>query len=376
MADPTPNNSKWLTPRTIAFAVCLALTGVILITLQTLVDSENRLFLSESRAHVLDHTSVVRAELEHELNSELLLTRGLVTHISRSPDITEDQFSDIAQDFYSISKHIRNIGLAKGLVLTFVHPIEGNETAIGLVYDENPAQWPAVEKAIKTRQTVIAGPLELVQGGQAIISRTPIFLPRDVAPNDQTYYGIVSTVLNIDSLLNAGGINGREEIETALRTVGELDGDGQVFQGDPTIFQQDPVILDITLPTGAWQLAAIPADGWPTSAPFVKTHRTVAGVTAVFMNVAVTLIALEFERRRKLEVEQKELIAELQTALQEVKTLSGLLPICASCKNIRDDKGYWQQIEGYFHTHSDVKFSHGMCPKCAEKMYAEIDALE
>ena len=74
------------------------------------------------------------------------------------------------------------------------------------------------------------------------------------------------------------------------------------------------------------------------------------------------------ERRRKA-AEREELIAELQQALSEVKTLSGLLPICSSCKKIRDDKGYWNQIESYITSHSDALFSHGICPECAKNLY-------
>jgi hypothetical protein len=62
----------------------------------------------------------------------------------------------------------------------------------------------------------------------------------------------------------------------------------------------------------------------------------------------------------------------LQTALNEVKTLKGILPICASCKKIRDDKGYWNQIESYIHDHSEAEFSHGICPECVKKMYPKL----
>lgn len=60
-------------------------------------------------------------------------------------------------------------------------------------------------------------------------------------------------------------------------------------------------------------------------------------------------------------------------AQKEVKVLSGLLPICSSCKNIRDDKGYWSQIEGYIQKHSNAQFSHSVCPKCAKKLYPDLD---
>ena len=63
---------------------------------------------------------------------------------------------------------------------------------------------------------------------------------------------------------------------------------------------------------------------------------------------------------------------ELQKALSEIKTLSGLLPICASCKKIRDDKGYWNQIELYIRDHTEAEFSHSLCPICAEKLYGEL----
>ncbi len=71
--------------------------------------------------------------------------------------------------------------------------------------------------------------------------------------------------------------------------------------------------------------------------------------------------------------ERESLIARLQQALQEVKTLSGLLPICASCKRIRnDDDSSWQQIEDYIATHSDADFTHGICPECARRLYPEL----
>ena len=72
---------------------------------------------------------------------------------------------------------------------------------------------------------------------------------------------------------------------------------------------------------------------------------------------------------REAAVEREKLIARLKKALSEVKVLSGMLPICTSCKKIRDDKGYWKQIESYISEHSDALFSHSICPDCAEKLY-------
>jgi hypothetical protein len=73
---------------------------------------------------------------------------------------------------------------------------------------------------------------------------------------------------------------------------------------------------------------------------------------------------------RTLQLNQKNI--ELETALAEVKKLSGFLPICASCKKIRDDKGYWSQIEEYIRDRSEAQFSHSICPDCARKLYPEL----
>jgi len=69
--------------------------------------------------------------------------------------------------------------------------------------------------------------------------------------------------------------------------------------------------------------------------------------------------------------ELRRLNNELKIALDNVKVLSGLLPICANCKKIRDDKGYWEAVDGYFTKHSDVQFTHGICPDCIKKYYPE-----
>ena len=76
--------------------------------------------------------------------------------------------------------------------------------------------------------------------------------------------------------------------------------------------------------------------------------------------------------RKNIEADRDQLIHHLQEALANVKSLSGMLPICAGCKKIRDDKGYWSQVESYIQSHSEAKFSHGMCPDCLKKWYPDL----
>ena len=93
----------------------------------------------------------------------------------------------------------------------------------------------------------------------------------------------------------------------------------------------------------------------------------------IFTDLKRTNDELVKEIRQKEDIQKKNegLIEELKQALREIKSLQGILPICSSCKQIRDDKGAWNQLERYIETHADVKFSHGLCRTCADKMYGD-----
>lgn len=80
----------------------------------------------------------------------------------------------------------------------------------------------------------------------------------------------------------------------------------------------------------------------------------------------------EIDARKKIEAECDQINSELQAALENAKTLSGYLPICASCKKIRDDRGYWHQVEVYIREHSEAQLSHGICQDCANRLYPEF----
>jgi uncharacterized PurR-regulated membrane protein YhhQ (DUF165 family) len=101
--------------------------------------------------------------------------------------------------------------------------------------------------------------------------------------------------------------------------------------------------------------------------PVLAILRQVAEI-----KVELSLAQKEIEQRIQAEKERDRVIKELQKALSEVKTLRGFIPICASCKNIRDDKGYWKKIEEYIQSHSDAEFSHSICPDCAKKLYPDF----
>lgn len=89
--------------------------------------------------------------------------------------------------------------------------------------------------------------------------------------------------------------------------------------------------------------------------------------------LGLTLILTDITARKKAEAERDTLIVELKEALSKVKVLSGLIPVCTRCKKIRDDKGYWNQLESYIEKYSDASFTHSLCPECADELYGDDD---
>jgi len=100
-----------------------------------------------------------------------------------------------------------------------------------------------------------------------------------------------------------------------------------------------------------------------TAKPLLDAKEKVVGIVESFLDIT---------DRKTLEREKEKLIAELQASLEKVKTLSGLIPICASCKQVRDDQGYWSQVEAYVARYSEAQFSHSICPGCLKKLYPEF----
>jgi len=92
--------------------------------------------------------------------------------------------------------------------------------------------------------------------------------------------------------------------------------------------------------------------------------------------IGILIVSRDITERKRNKEQRDKLISNLQKALGEVKTLSGLLPICSYCKKIRDDKGYWKQIESYIHEHSEAEFSHGICQECAKVHFPDLDIYD
>ena len=95
-------------------------------------------------------------------------------------------------------------------------------------------------------------------------------------------------------------------------------------------------------------------------------------VTALVVILSGTIAQYMANKITKAYEKEREINVKLEASIKEIKLLRGILPICVSCKKIRDDKGFWKQVEAYITEHSEAQFSHGLCPECTKKLYPEL----
>ncbi len=283
----------------------------------------------ELRLDTLNRLSTVRARLEGELNGTLLLTGSLSAIVAVHPDLTADEFAGIARQMMAQRPNIRNIGMARGTVMTYVYPAEGNAAILGVDYRDLPEQWPAIERMFATRQSILAGPVTLVQGGVAIVGRTPVFTtPPGGEPGSGPPWGVVSIPVHLSGLLADAGLDDpATDLDIAIRGRDGLGADGDVFHGDPALFDRDPVLTEVILPGGRWVMAGLPRGGWNAREPVsVLQLRTLGGGLALLVGVLaffwVRHLGAQTEARGRLEASENRLSAILAAAPFPLAVLS------------------------------------------------------
>ncbi|MDF3124861.1 ATP-binding protein [Rheinheimera sp. 1928-s] len=201
----------------------------------------------------------LRSFVESELNTSLYMSLGLASHIRASDGkLAEKEMLFLLQSLLEQGKHIRNIGLAPGNVLTLIYPVQGNERALGLNYQNLPQQWPDIKQLIDAKEPRLVGPVALVQGGDGYVYRLPLFL------NDGSYWGIISTVLDL-SAFNQMLLQQANSYQVQVGIREKNAGSGQALFGYSDLFSEEALILDLNIKGAQWQIAVRfmdEATGW------------------------------------------------------------------------------------------------------------------
>ena len=262
----------------------------------------------QRRGGVRADMETIRGALSREILGAIYLTEGIAAHVAVEGAISDDRFRALAAELLRRSDFIRNIAVAPDNVVRLVYPLPGNERAIGLRYTESPAQWPSVERMMRERRLIVAGPVALVQGGVGVIGRTPIYVPDPAAgPGARRYWGLTSTVMDFDKLLAHAPIGALgDRLTLALRGRDGTGDRGDVFWGDGGVFASAPVTMDVPLPSGSWTLAAMPRGGWPRFQPLRSSYvLTGAALSAVLAGLLLQNLRTARSRRRVLFKQQR-----------------------------------------------------------------------
>ena len=297
-----------------------SLTVGIALAITWLIDhSEQQRFHQENRAAVLNQLSTVRARIEGKLNQKLFITQGLFAYVSAiNPNLSQAEFESLAKVMAAQQPNIAGISLYKNNVITHIYPLKGNEKAIGFNPMKIPGEREAFQKAIDTRKTVVAGPvIGIATGVPTFISRTPIFLtPPNAAPASGSYWGMVAVGFDQNPLLQEVGLLDPDaNLQYAIRGKDGLGAAGEIFFGDANIFQGEPVTLEVTLPNGSWQLAAVPVRGWPKSAPISKWFWLGGGLLAFLAGGLVFILVSAPAQLRKVVERATAALRESEEAL-------------------------------------------------------------
>ena len=287
-------------PKLLAYLRDLPLTEGVLAACLVWLLLQSFVWLEQDRRHQAERAvlqgeaATVRARLESELNATLSLSLGLSSFVQAKPDFSQDELAQVAASLIRLQPAIRSVAMAPDNVIRFVYPRMGNEKALGLRYLDTPAQRDAVLRLMREQRPVIAGPIELVQGGIGIVNRIPIVYTR--ANGEPHYWGLASVAINPLPIFDRVGIHATPNgIRYALRGKDGLGAKGEVFLGDAALFG-DPstVLMDVVIPGGSWQLAARAA------APAVGHGLGIQLLLAVLAAIAGALVVYTVSAHQRI----------------------------------------------------------------------------
>lgn len=258
------------------------------------------LALQAQREETLREASLLASRIQSETNSTFYLIVGLGRLIEINGGISDKQFKDICSELVRSRPGLLNIAAAPDMVIRHVYPIKGNEAAMGLDYAKLPNQREAAFRVKESGQPVIAGPISLVQGGEAVIGRFPVYI-QDLDTKERKFWGIISTPFDTAVLYEEVGLTDPSlDLEVSLWGRDSLGADGDVFFGDPKIDAKNPVYFPIELLSGSWQMAAIPKGGWLQTAPHAWLIRITTTVVTILLGLLIWLYYLHSLKEKRI----------------------------------------------------------------------------
>lgn len=332
----------------IVIAVAIALVAIYIKYEQRSLE----LYRYNERENVAAKVLSLMERMEATLNSRIFLTHSLESYVHARGAISEDEFRHLAESLMESSdnRDLRSLQIARGTVIKYVFPMRGNEGVIGLDLMSLPGQSEALRRTIEERKMVLAGPLQLVQGGTALVARKPIFVGEGKA---QHFWGLATVIIDWNVVLKEAGIDELAGLKFALMGRDATGNKGAPFYGDPSVFADMPVTVPVTVPGGMWIIAAIPKEGWISMLPDQVQRRTIALVIILLLLFSTWLLAHYplilrekvrlatrelAEAKKALEQRVEERTAELAESEQRMRRLIDALPFPVAVTAMKDGR--------------------------------------
>lgn len=358
IAWSSSRNKGERTPRWLPIPLGLATMTATFILSQALATKQNQEIAQTIQAHAEEVRTVLSVRMEARILSLLRMAKRWNFGGRPSQAAWEDDAKNYVADFpdFQAIEWIDPANLVRWIV-----PLKGNESKINANITRDGLRHRAVAEALRTRGPAITRTLELLLGGNGFIVYLPVY---DRGASN----GVVASVLKTQLLF-------QKLLPPAIAAGTSIT----VFEDGKAIYKRDPgpapttkgwvVDTNVDVRGIHWVARVAPT---PRMVALLKSKLPlfvfIAGVVASAMLSLTAHLAQSNSTRAR---ESAAINMDLRAALAEVKTLSGLLPICYDCKRIRDDGGYWNRLEKYITRHSNAKFSHGLCPECAVKAFEE-----
>lgn len=293
----------------VLIGVSIVLTTALFFVAVEIDDLLRENHLNEVRADSTVNLIEVREHIEESIFGHFLLLQKVTTYVEENPDVTQKEFSAYISTLDYLPDEVINFATARDLVVDMVYPVEGNESVLGFDYRSNPDQRPGIERSIENRRATVVGPIDLVQGGKGFIFRQPAFVNDPSSETGKRLWGIVSIVAEHDAFLDVTGLNElSDEFDMLITTDPQYAGRERVVLGNPEIATRNPINLDLEFPTGHWEVAAIPAGGWPTNSPTYVKDRILLGFGSAVIIGLVLLVATLAVLQRRAQVRLTEAI--------------------------------------------------------------------
>ena len=270
--------------------------------------------IQSQKITVIEKSNRILSKIEGSIMADLLLAQTLISQMKENNfAIAANDFRAQAKNIIESSPRIRRLTLAKDLIVNHVYPIAGNERAIGLNYRANPEQLSMIEKALAENNILLAGPVNLVQGGSALIGRIPVPLIDNPQSIDD-YWGIMSIVIDSEKLF-ADLDSDYSQFVISIRGKDTLGSKGGIVLGQESTFDMNPVLSTIVLPHGNWQMAITPSYGWAENPPYQFELRSAIFLIWLMM-ILFTLIRAGHEKKFDASIDT------LQSKLDDTKQRS------------------------------------------------------